>query len=243
MKAMILAAGKGTRLQPLTNSKPKALVEIDGRPLLEIIIVNLKRAGFSSLVINVHHFAEQIYDFLERNRNFGINIQVSDEQDLLLDTGGGLLKAKPLLMDGEPFLVHNVDIITNLDLKALYKFHCQSGALATMAVKDRETSRPLLIGRNGDLSGWKNNVTGEVKHSRGIIEELEPIAFSAIHVMSPEIFELIHETGVFSIMDVYLRIAKTHRIATYNHNNDYWLDLGRIGNIDEAASFLKNNPL
>lgn len=243
MKAMILAAGKGTRLLPLTNTKPKALVDIDGKPLLGIIINNLKRFGFTDIVINVHHFADQIYQFLADNKNFGINIQVSDEQDLLLDTGGGLLKAKPLLMDGDPVLVHNVDIITNLNLKELYAFHCRSKAVATMAVKDRNTSRSLLINPEGDLSGWKNNATSEIKHSCGNLSELSPIAFSAIHVFSPEMFEHITETGVFSIMDVYLRIAKTHRIATYKHNNDYWLDLGRIENIEEAANYLKAKNL
>lgn len=236
---MILAAGKGTRLLPLTNTRPKALVEIDGKPLLGIIINNLKNFGFKEVVINVHHFADQIYQFLDENKNFGINIRISDEQDLLLDTGGGLLKAKSLLMDGDPILVHNVDIITNLNLKDLYSFHCTTKALATMAVKDRNTSRSLLVNPEGDLSGWKNNSTGEIKHARGHLHELTPIAFSAIHVLSPEIFEHITENGVFSIMDVYLRLAKTHRIATYNHNKDYWLDLGRIENIEEAANFLK----
>jgi NDP-sugar pyrophosphorylase family protein len=241
MKAMLLAAGKGTRLQPLTNTKPKALIEVDGQPLLQIIIKRLIHFGFKDIVINVHHFAEQIYEFLDDNKNFGVNITISDEQDLLLDTGGGLLKAKSLLLDGSPILVHNVDIITNLNLKDLYDFHCQSKAIATMAVKDRNTSRSLLINKEGDLCGWRNNVTGELKHARGNINELTPIAFSAVHVMSPEIFEHITETGVFSIMDVYLRLAKTHKIATFNHNSDYWLDLGRIENIEEAANFLKLN--
>jgi NDP-sugar pyrophosphorylase family protein len=239
MKAMILAAGKGTRLQPLTNVKPKALIDIDGTPLLEIIIRKVISSGFKEIVINVHHFAGQIYQFLEDNRNFGVDIQVSDEQDLLLDTGGGLLKAKHLLTDGDPILVHNVDIITNLDLAALYDFHRRSKPLATMAVKERNTSRSLLINNKGDLCGWKNNVSGEIKHSCGDLDKLVPIAFSAVHVMSPEIFEHITETGVFSIMDVYLRLAKTNRIATFNHDHDYWLDLGRIENIEEAASFLK----
>lgn len=239
MKAMILAAGKGTRLQPLTNTRPKALVEIDGTPLLKIIIQNVIKAGFKEIVINVHHFAEQIYQFLDENENFGVNIQVSDERDLLLDTGGGLLKAKPILLDGDPILVHNVDIITSLNLNDLYSFHVQSGALATMAVKERNTSRSLLINPEGDLSGWRNNVTGEIKHARGNLDELRPIAFSAVHVLSPQIFEHITETGVFSIMDVYLRLAKNHRIATFNHDGDYWLDLGRIENIKEAASFLR----
>lgn len=241
MKAMILAAGKGTRLQPLTNTKPKALVEVDGQPLLGIIIKRLIYFGFKDIVINVHHFAEQIYKFLDENKNFGINVKISDEQDLLLDTGGGLLKARSLLLDGSPILVHNVDIISNLKLDELYEFHCRSGAIATMAVKERNTTRSLLINAEGDLCGWKNHVTGEVKHSKGNIDELKPIAFSAVHVLSPDIFEHINETGVFSIMDVYLRLAKTHKIATFNHNQDYWLDLGRIENIEDAANFLKLN--
>lgn len=238
---MLLAAGKGTRLQPLTNTIPKALVEVDGQPLLQIIIKRLIHFGFNDIVINVHHFAEQIYKFLDDNKNFGVNIKISDEQNQLLDTGGGLLKAKSLLSDGSPILVHNVDIITNLNLKDLYNFHCQSKAIATMAVKERDTTRSLLINNEGDLCGWRNNVTGELKHARGNINELTPIAFSAVHVMSPEIFEHITETGVFSIMDVYLRLAKAYKIATFNHNPDYWLDLGRIENIEEAANFLKLN--
>ncbi len=240
---MILAAGKGTRLQPLTNNKPKALVEIDGKPLLEIIIKRVISFGFKEIVINVHHFADQIYQFLDEHNNFGIDIQVSDEQDLLLDTGGGLLKAKSLLLDGDPILVHNVDIITNLDLIDLYNFHCRNGALATMAVKERNTSRSLLINPEGELSGWRNNVTGEIKHSKGNLEELTPIAFSAIHVISPQIFNHITETGAFSIMDVYLRLAKTLKIATFDHPNDYWLDLGRIENIEEAANFLNDKEI
>lgn len=244
MKAMILAAGKGTRLQPLTNTKPKALVEIDGKPLLELIIKKVIHSGFTDIVINVHHFADQIYDFLASHKNFGVNIQISDEQELLLDTGGALIKARPMLIDGEPILIHNVDIITSLDLRELYAFHCRSGALATMAVKDRQTSRSLLVNSVGDLCGWRNNQTGELKHSCGNLSELTPIAFSAVHVIQPEIFEHIHKTGVFSIMDEYLRLAQSHRIATFKHNNDYWLDLGRIENIDEAALFLKEiNPL
>jgi NDP-sugar pyrophosphorylase family protein len=209
-----------------------------------VIIKKVIHSGFTDIVINVHHFADQIYDFLAYHKNFGVNIQVSDEQELLLDTGGALRKAQPLLLDGEPILIHNVDIITNLNIKELYAFHCRSGALATMAVKDRQTSRSLLVNPGGDLCGWKNNQTGEIKHSCGNLSELAPIAFSAVHVIQPEIFEHIHETGVFSIMDVYLRLAKSHRIATFKHNNDYWLDLGRIENIEEAASFLKEiNPL
>jgi N-acetyl-alpha-D-muramate 1-phosphate uridylyltransferase len=238
MKAMIFAAGMGTRLKPLTDNKPKALVEVGGIPLLEIIIKRLISFGFYDLVINVHHFYEQIYEFLALNQNFGITIHVSDERDLLLDTGGGLKYAQELLSDGEPVLIHNVDILTDLDLKTFYSEHCRYHPLATLAVKERDTSRSLLINNFGELCGWRNNNSGELKHVRGDINQLIPIAFSGIHVVSPEIFEHITEMGVFSIIEVYLRLAKEHKIQTYLHSQNFWLDLGRKENFDEAAIYL-----
>ncbi len=238
MKAMIFAAGMGTRLQPLTNNKPKALLEVKGIPLLEIIIKRLLLFGFNDIVINVHHFANQVYKFLEENRNFEATIQISDEQDLLLDTGGGLKKARNLLMDGDPILIHNVDILTDLDLRQLYSFHTENKALATLAVKERDTSRSLLINTAGELCGWRNNVNGNLKHAKGDIDTLLPIAFSGIHVVNPELIELISEEGVFSIIDVYLRLARTQKIATFCHNQNFWLDLGRKENFIEAEKYL-----
>lgn len=238
MKAMILAAGMGTRLQPLTLTRPKALVEINGVSLLELVIKRLMKYGFTDIVINVHHFSDQIISFLRHKNNFGVNIQLSDETDLLLDTGGGLLKARQLLDDGQPFLVHNVDIITDFNLSDLYNFHLEHCPIATMAVKDRSTSRSLLINSNKVLSGWRNNLTGETIVSRGKLEELTPTAFSCVHVLSPEIFKLINETGVFSIMKTYLRLAREYPIKTWNHNDSVWMDVGSIENLREAEKLI-----
>ena len=239
MKAMILAAGMGTRLQPITLTKPKALAEVNGTPLLEMVIKRLMKFGFTDIVVNVHHFADQIVAFLKLNNNFGAHIELSDESDLLLDTGGALLKARHQLDDGEPFLVHNVDVITDFDLNDFYNFHLKHRPVATMAVKNRETSRSLLINSKQKLSGWKNNLTGETIISRGKFEELVPTAFSCVHVMSPAIFPLITETGVFSIMKTYLRLAQEHSIMTWNHDHSIWLDVGRIENLKEAEILLK----
>ena len=234
---MILAAGMGTRLQPLTNNKPKALVECGGVPLLEIIISRLKMAGFTELVINIHHFGDQILDFLKAKDNFGFSINISDERAMLLDTGGGIKHAAQLF-GNEPVLVHNVDVLTTLDIKALVEFHNkQSNAIATMAVKDRETSRSLLLDKEGNLAGWKNNMTGETKISHGNESELSPIAFSCVHILNPQCIKLLTETGAFSIIDSYLRLAKTERIATFSHS-DLWMDMGRVEHLKQAEQFV-----
>lgn len=238
MKAMILAAGMGTRLQPLTLTKPKALVEVKGIPMLEIVIKRLIKFGFTDIIINIHHFGDQIIEFLRRNDNFGISITISDERDLLLDTGGGLLKAKDFFADGKPFLVHNVDILTNLDLGLLYEAHAKNNSLATLAVKDRHTSRSLLIGADQSLCGWKNHQSGKTIIAKGEEADLHPIAFSAVYVLNPEIFPLISEKGVFSIMDVFLRLAGMHTIQTYRHDLDFWVDLGRVENLKEAEQYI-----
>jgi NDP-sugar pyrophosphorylase family protein len=240
MKAMIFAAGMGTRLQPLTNSRPKALVEVNGVSMLERVIRRLISFGFTDLVINVHHFAPMVMDFLKSNNNFGVKISISDETDLLLDTGGGLLKAQTLLNDGEPFLIHNVDILTDFDLRALYQQHIQCKPLATMVVKNRKTSRSLLINEAGELSGWKNHQTGKVIISKGNEASLQPVAFSGVHVVSPEIFPLFTESGVFSIMDTYLRLASSHTINTWNQGDALWMDLGRVENLNQAEKYLSS---
>jgi NDP-sugar pyrophosphorylase family protein len=236
MKAMILAAGMGTRLQPLTHTKPKALVEVKGIPLLEIVIKKLIQHGFEEIIINVHHFAEKIIDFLEQKHQFGISITVSDETKLLLDTGGGLLKARDFFNDKKPFLVHNVDILSDINLTELYNYHLKYLPLATLAVKDRVTSRSLLINTQHELCGWRNNQTGTTIISKGSEKELITLAFSGIHVISPEIYPLINEQGAFSITDVYLRLANSHTILTWRHDNDFWLDLGRIDNLKLAEN-------
>jgi NDP-sugar pyrophosphorylase family protein len=234
---MIFAAGMGTRLKPLTNTKPKALVEINKTPLLELVIKKLIKYGFDDIIINVHHFSGQIIEFLKSKNNFNISITISDESDLLLDTGGGLKKVAWFFNDNRPFLVYNVDILTDLNIKELYDYHCQqTNILATLAVKTRPTSRSLLINKVGQLCGWQNNQTGEVKISRKDEKELLPIAFSGIHVMNPSIFNHITEEGAFSITNVYLRLATHHNIMTYKKDDSIWMDMGRIKNIKEAEN-------
>jgi len=231
MKAMIFAAGYGTRLKPLTDNKPKALVNVCGVPMLEILIHKLIRFGFNQLVINVHHFADQIVEFLEKNNNFGVQIQISDEREFLLDTGGGLKKAAPFLQGSESFLVHNVDILTDLDLNELVKFHQSSNAIATLAVKNRNTSRNFLFDEQLTLKGWKNNSTNQVKWVSNPMENYKEIAFSGIHVIKPEMLDLITENGAFSVVDLYLRLAGSNKINAFDHSASQWYDLGTADKI------------
>ncbi len=232
MKAMILAAGKGTRLQPLTNKIPKALVEIHGKPLLDIIINKLKNYGFTDIIVNVHHFADKIIDYIE-HKDFGINIEISDERDQLLDTGGGILKAKWFFKDVDAFLVYNVDILSDINLYDLYNAHVNSDALVTMAVKNRQTSRQLLFDSGGYLCQWKNIETGEIKNARTPFGELNPLAFSGIHILDTNIFKHITETGSFSIIHTYLRLAEKFAIKSYIHNYSKWFDMGRYQYVQE----------
>lgn len=229
MKAMILAAGLGTRLRPLTNDRPKALVEVNGQPMLQGLIEKLQMAGFDHLVINVHHYADLIRDFLTENNNFGMRIDISDESHMLLDTGGAIRFAEPLLKGDAPFLVHNVDVWSDIDIAALYKTHIKSGALATLAVRQRDTSRYLLFDDAGFLKGWQNKQTGEQKIPGGVMGEYNSLAFSGIHVVDPVLFNYLNETetGRFSIIDAYLRLSVSHNLQAYDHTQSRWLDLGR----------------
>jgi NDP-sugar pyrophosphorylase family protein len=228
MKAMIFAAGMGTRLRPITDAKPKALVEINGVTLLEINIRNLIKYGFRDIVVNVHHFSNQVRDFLKINDNFGINIEVSDETDLLLDTGGGLKKAATLLAGKDPILVHNVDIISDIDLGEIYLSHQNANFIATLACMERESSRRFLANKQGLLCGWQNRKTGETKISRLQEINLKPISFCGIHVISPIFLDLIEEEGVFSVIDVYLRLAKAYPIFIKEITTKSWFDVGSI---------------
>ena len=237
MKAMILAAGIGSRLRPLTDSKPKALVEIQGVSLLEHTIRYLKFHGVDDIVINVHHFADQIIEFVEMNKAFGIRISFSDEQDALLDTGGGLYKARWFFDDEQPFILIASDVITDLDLTSLYRFHLDHTPLVTLAVKHRESSREFLFDRDYQLCGWHNNMTGETRWSREIPDPLQ-IAFSTIHVIDPQLFNLISERGAFSLIDLYLRLARDKVILGYAHDETSWFEFGRIGNLEG----LNNSP-
>ncbi|MDZ4683101.1 MAG: nucleotidyltransferase family protein [Saprospiraceae bacterium] len=242
MRAMIFAAGLGTRLRPLTENRPKALIEVAGMALLEFSIRRLKLFGFREIMINIHYHGEQILSFLEKNNGFGIHIEVSDERDLLLDTGGGLKKAAWFL-DGGPFLVYNADILSDLDLGKLYETHLGSDRLATLAVQHRSSSRAFLFDENDDLCGWQNTATGEVKRSRPS-ETATPWSFSGIHVLSPEIFTFMPEARpVFSIVDVYLEAAASRVIAAYRHNGGIWVDVGKLSELDKAAGVIHQIPI
>jgi NDP-sugar pyrophosphorylase family protein len=242
MKAMIFAAGLGTRLKPFTNYHPKALAEVNGITLLELAIRKLSSAGISDIIINVHHFSEQILDFLQQKNKFGINIEISDESDKLLDTGGGLKKASWFFNDNKSFLVYNVDVISDIDLDVLFHTHLQSGSIATLAVKHRSTARYFLFNDGNQLCGWQNVKTGEKKIARESIENLTPLAFSGIQLIHPSIFPLITEEGKFSMTDIYIRLATYHNITGYKHNEDIWMDLGKPENIEEASTYLRINP-
>ncbi len=235
MQAIIFSAGLGTRLKPLTDTMPKALVPVAGKPLLQWNIEKLIAAGCSLIVVNVHHFPDMIRDFLEKNDNFGITIRISDESDELLDTGGGLLRAMPLLRTGEPIIAHNVDVISHLGMKTLIQFHSDNNALATLVVRDRQTQRYLLFDNSMLLCGWMNKATGEVKHAGRLCEgKQNPFAFSGIQVISPEIFTLIQQRGKFSVIDAWLSLATQNRILGFEDNSELWMDLGRQEQLEEA---------
>jgi len=237
MRAMIFAAGLGTRLFPLTIDKPKALVEIEGKTLLQMAIEKVSQAGYHDLVINVHHFADLIIQFLKQKNNFGLNITISDERGQLLDTGGGILKAAPFLEGADPFLVYNVDVLSNIDLQLLKKYHSEKGGLATLVVRDRLTSRYLAFDDSMQLSGWQNIKTGEEIVSRDM-QNCCLLAFSGIQLIEPAIFKLITETGNFPLIPLYLRLAKEHRIMGYNDQSTLWMDLGKPSQITEAKKYI-----
>lgn len=238
MRAMLFAAGLGTRLRPLTNDRPKALVMLADKTLLEWALLKLKASGVEQVVINIHHFAGMIREFLRSKNNFGLDIFISDETDLLLDTGGGLKKVQDFFLEEDgPFLVMNVDILTTLDLKHLLKHHLQSGAVATLAVRHRKSSRYLLFDKELVLHGWKNTKTGEQIFCRPATHssQLISLAFSGIQVLSPEIFSFMPSTPrAFSIISTYLRAGSELLIKGKLHDEDFWLDLGNPQAIEEA---------
>lgn len=238
MRAMVFAAGLGTRLRPLTNDRPKALVTLGGRTLLEIALTRLRSVGVSEAIVNVHHFADQIVSFLAANSSFGMKIEVSREEDLL-DTGGGLKKAAWFFLESgeEPFLVHNVDVLSTIDLARMVEFHRQHKALATLAVQDRATSRPLLFDVQGRLVQ-----RGASAHSQPANEArnpLQPLAFCGIHVLSPQLFAKLNEAGAFPIIDAYVRLAaEGESIRGFRADGAYWRDLGRPESLVEAERAL-----
>jgi NDP-sugar pyrophosphorylase family protein len=243
MKAMILAAGLGTRLRPLTNYQPKAMVEVNGMPLLEIVIRRLKYFGFDDIIINVHHFADQITNFLEKKNNFDVNITISDERDKILETGGGLKKAAPFFKK-EPFLLCNTDILCDIDLRKMYDTHLKSEALATLAVRKRETSRYLIFNESNVLHGWMNVQSGEIKIFRNSKGLFKMLAFSGIHIVNTKIFDLMNQKeGTFSIIDIYLEAIQNHRIIGFQHDDGLWLDVGKRDSLEEAAKIIDQIPL
>ena len=247
MKAMILAAGLGTRLRPLTDDRPKALVEIAGRTLLEITLARLRTFGVRDVIINVHYFADMIVDYLKSNDNFGVRIEISRE-DVLLDTGGGLKRAAHFFLDGSahrdgPFILHNVDVISTIDLNRMAQFHAENRALATLAVQDRKTSRYLLFDEHLQLCGRRSGVDGKGEIVRPA-QAPEALAFSGIHIISPGIFAKMSEEGIFPIVASYLRLAaEGEKLRGFRADDYYWRDLGTPKDLMEAAIDLKSRQI
>jgi len=247
MRAMILAAGLGTRLRALTDNRPKALVEIGSRTLLEITLARLRAFGISDVIVNVHHFGDMIIEYLKTHNDFGMRIAISREE-VLLDTGGGLKKAAYFFGDDSssrevPFLVHNVDVISTIDLQRMVQFHTENRALATLAVQGRETSRYLLFDNASELCGRRSGRDGATELVRSA-EQVQPLAFCGIHVISPRFLALMSEEGAFSIITSYLRLAaQGEKILDFRADEYYWRDLGKPENLVQAAEDMKQNVL
>jgi NDP-sugar pyrophosphorylase family protein len=250
MKAMVLAAGLGTRLRPLTEDRPKALVEVGGRTLLEMTLARLREFGICEVIINLHHRADMVEDYLHAHSNFGMNIRISREDERLLDTGGGLKKASWFFLAGPgsegreaPFLLHNVDVISNIDFREMFEVHSGKSALATLAVQDRESSRYLLFDPSLELSGRQAGRAGRPEVVRPA-SGMQPLAFSGIHVISPRLIPLMTELGAFSIIDSYLRLAaQGERILGFRADQYFWRDLGKPAEIRQAAADIEAGRL
>lgn len=246
MNAFIFAAGLGTRLKPLTDTMPKALVPVGGKPLLAHVIEKLKAAGCKKIVINIHHFGDMIIDYVKSQNNFGVEILFSDERQMLLETGGAIKHAVDLLGD-EPFLIHNVDILSNVDLKALIAAHSKADSAATLLVSKRNSTRALLFSPEGNLTAWTNKTTGEVKSpyenikiaSLGSVTGLEEFAFSGIHIFSPRLFKYFGAyPEKFSIIDFYLNTCKDEKIKAYTQEGLQLLDVGKLDSLERAEGFV-----
>jgi N-acetyl-alpha-D-muramate 1-phosphate uridylyltransferase len=239
--AMIFAAGLGTRLVPLTHNRPKALVELAGKTMLQHTAEKLIRSGIRKIIVNIHHFPEKMHAAIGALHYEGVEFIISDESEELLDTGGGLLKAAEHLKGEKPFIVHNVDVISNVDLKQMYENHLQERALASLAVARRETTR-YFIWHEGRLCGWKNLKTGDEIKCFPVGGKTDSLAFSGIHIINPEIFDLITERGKFSINQVYLRLAQSQKIIAWEHDPRYWADIGTIEKLAAAEKLLLSHP-
>ncbi len=237
--AMIFAAGLGTRLKPLTNDRPKALVNFCGKSMLERTVERLESFGFTRFVINIHHFPQLMREAISKLQKPGRGLIISDESEMLLDTGGGLKKALEGIQTKDPVLLHNVDVISNINFHDMLRFHQQQGAIATLAVSQRETARYFLWDKKL-LCGWENIKTGEQILCHGSEGKPERKAFSGIQIVSPEFINLIEETGKFSITPLYLRLAVKHKIAAYEHDPAFWADLGSIEKLQKAEKLFQS---
>ena len=231
---MILAAGLGTRLGKITQEIPKALVDIDGKTALHYAVEKCARHGFDDIIINIHHFADLVEDEVDRLNSMGFRISVSDERSGLLETGGGLYKARHFFAS-EPFLLMNVDIVTSLDFGDLFRFHCRNKGIATLAVRNRSGNRFFLVDVNGILRGWRNRSTGEEILAGSSAEGLSEIAFSGIHIIDPSLFSFM-SPGKYTMTDLYLRLASDNIIATYRDDSGYWGDIGT----PESLQYIRN---
>jgi len=238
MKAMIFAAGLGKRLGKITKNIPKALVDINGKSVLQLAVEKCTSYGFNDIILNVHHFADMVEDEIRRLNEMGFKLSVSDEREMLLENGGGLYKARDFF-DTEPFLLYNVDIVSDLDLGSLYRFHLQKQGLATLAVRHRPGKRFLLIDSLGQLRGWRNISTGEEILTGKWDKELNEIAFSSMHIVDPEIFSYMNK-GIYTLIDLYLRLAGEHSIFTFRHDEGYWVDIGTPESLEYVRSLLGN---
>ena len=234
MKAIILAAGLGSRLKRLTIDKPKALIEVNGITMLESVIVKLKNQGITDFLINIHYLGQNIIDFLTKHNNFGVNITISDERQQLLDTGGAILKAKHFITGNEPVLVHNVDIISDVNINELLKYHNNNNCVATLCVRKRDSGRGLLFNKTMHLIGWTNIEKQEFKWVNKKCIDYNTFAFSGIYMIAPEFVNLITQTSKFSIIETWLDIAKKNIISGYVDTSVKWHDLGTIEKINIA---------
>jgi len=240
MQAMILAAGLGTRLKPITDELPKALVEVNGKTLLEIAIRNLIENDFRRIIINVHHFADKVKDFINNN-TFAADIFISDESDLLLDTGGGIKHAQKFF-DDSPILVHNVDIISNLNLKEFYQYHISDDSVASLVVSNRKSNRYLLFNEADILCGWQ-----DINKAEKIIvrenSKLNQLAFNGIHILNPHLINSFPDEKVFSVIKAYLKIAGTEDIHAYVSDDIKWIDVGKVDSLQKASQLIRSITL
>lgn len=238
MKAMIMAAGKGTRLGNITGNVPKVLVDINGKSLLQRAVETCTRYGFDDIIVNVHYLADMVEEEIRRLNLAGFRITVSDEREVLLENGGGLFKAMDFF-DKTPFLLYNADIISDLNLTYLYSYHKNNNGLATLAVRNREGNRFLLVNSEGVLRGWFNRATGEKIIPVSVSEKLWEVGFSSIQIIEPEIFEYM-KNGIYTIVDLYLQLVSSHKIVTYRCDDGYWFNVGTPENLENVREFLKS---